>query len=558
MKLFKIVSLISLLLGTMSHLLAATFYVATTGNDSRAGTSQATAWKTIARVNAHNYPAGSVIAFKGNQTFNGSISLNPDNCHGTPARNVKLTSFGAGIATIASGDGHGLSAYNIAGITVDKLNFRGNRVAGVHNCSGIQFYVDLANDIKLDGVKINNVNVANYGFAGIMLLANNGRSGYKNVRITNAIVHDIDSEGIYVAQPYGVFYTHENVTISYCVAYNIFGIPERGFSEGAGGNGIWALGTDGLTIDHCTTYNNGALNGSAIGGPYGNWFTWSKNVNYSYNENYNTRTGVNRSYDSGGCDIAGSSYCVVEYNYCHDNDGPAFLMDSYPESPYTNNILRYNISENDGKIHDTGSIELQNYVGAIYNDIQIYNNTIYKDVFTENSNACLDEQNYFGFVSYGTVEIFNNIFLTANGNYHVKINQPQLSNNIHLSGNVYWSQNGPAFLARSGSQDYTDMVTWQIVTGQEPFVSYNLDPGICNPGQRITVRTVANYRNSLARLRPYYELRSDSSIIDYAWDPFGYGLGPHDMFDQPNLVSVYPEGTRDPGAVEWQFGQNCD
>src|SRR6266704_2134725 len=50
-------------------LLAATYYVSASGNDSADGRTTQTAWKTIARVNAKNFDPGDRVLFQGGKTF---------------------------------------------------------------------------------------------------------------------------------------------------------------------------------------------------------------------------------------------------------------------------------------------------------------------------------------------------------------------------------------------------------------------------------------------------------------------------------------------------------
>ena len=41
---------------------------------------------------------------------------------------------------------------------------------------------------------------------------------------------------------------------------------------------------------------------------------------------------------------------VMQYNYSHDNDGAGYLLAQFTYArEFTNNIVRYNISENDGR-----------------------------------------------------------------------------------------------------------------------------------------------------------------------------------------------------------------
>jgi hypothetical protein len=51
------------------RLLAATYYVSATGDDAHDGRSIATAWRTIAKVNAHDFGPGDKVLFEGAKTF---------------------------------------------------------------------------------------------------------------------------------------------------------------------------------------------------------------------------------------------------------------------------------------------------------------------------------------------------------------------------------------------------------------------------------------------------------------------------------------------------------
>src|SRR5688572_8434290 len=60
------------------QLLAAAYYVRTTGNDAIDGRSTERAWQTIQRANGRNWNPGDALLFEGGQTFHvgGSAGLN--------------------------------------------------------------------------------------------------------------------------------------------------------------------------------------------------------------------------------------------------------------------------------------------------------------------------------------------------------------------------------------------------------------------------------------------------------------------------------------------------
>jgi hypothetical protein len=67
----------------------------------------------------------------------------------------------------------------------------------------------------------------------------------------------------------------------------------------------------------------------------------------------------------------------MQYNYSHDNDGASFglYQDSGPVA-WAGNIVRYNISENDGRKNGYGAITLRTS-GRSFSNAEIFNNTIY-------------------------------------------------------------------------------------------------------------------------------------------------------------------------------------
>ena len=50
---------------------------------------------------------------------------------------------------------------------------------------------------------------------------------------------------------------------------------------------------------------------------------------------------------------------IVQYNYSHDNDGAGYLLAQFEGGrAFYNNVIRYNVSENDGQKNSYGGIHL--------------------------------------------------------------------------------------------------------------------------------------------------------------------------------------------------------
>jgi hypothetical protein len=65
---------------------------------------------------------------------------------------------------------------------------------------------------------------------------------------------------------------------------------------------------------------------------------------------------------------------ALQYNYSHGNDGAGYLLYQFSgANPFGGNVVRYNISENDGRRGSYSGI----YAGGDVGNTEIYNNTIY-------------------------------------------------------------------------------------------------------------------------------------------------------------------------------------
>ncbi len=73
---------------------AATYYVdATGGNDTNSGISEATAWKTISKINSRSFSPGDFILFKRGETWRGQLSVSSSGSAGSP---ITFGAYGTG------------------------------------------------------------------------------------------------------------------------------------------------------------------------------------------------------------------------------------------------------------------------------------------------------------------------------------------------------------------------------------------------------------------------------------------------------------------------------
>ncbi|HEX2617809.1 MAG TPA: hypothetical protein VHL57_09725, partial [Flavobacteriales bacterium] len=81
---------------------ATNYYVSPTGSDSNNGTSQGSAWQTIARVNqaTYTFQPGDQILFQRGGVFRGELTMGSS---GTPAQPIVVGAYGTGNDPVISG-----------------------------------------------------------------------------------------------------------------------------------------------------------------------------------------------------------------------------------------------------------------------------------------------------------------------------------------------------------------------------------------------------------------------------------------------------------------------
>ena len=519
------------------------YYVSPSGSDTNPGTSPGQAWKTITKVNSVSFSAGDSIFFEAGQTFSGSLYFDSSDA-GTAANPIIVGSYDTGRATISSGTSNGFYAYNTAGFEVQDLVFVGAGRTVNADFSGIYFYMDLSGNTKLEHVYIDNVDVSGYREKGICIGAwHSTGSGFRDVRITDAEVHDNGCIGI---EAWGYWpsvlpdRSHEDIYVGDCTVYNNAGIPGR---EPHSGNGIVISGVSGSVIEYCEAYNNGWLCDAPGGGPLGIW-TWEANdLIIQFCESYDNKTSGG---DGGGFDIdGGCTSCIMQYNYSHDNEGCGYLICQFDgASAYTDNVCRYNVSESDaiGSSGAMGSITFwSSGANGGIQDSLIYNNTLY--VSSDTRGGGIDV--WSGYI-YGT-HIYNNIITTV-PNKRV-VNMSSTSGGWSYKGNCYWTY-GDNIEIYWGGTTYTSLAAWRSATGQETHdgndVGFELDPNLTDPGNGGTISDPCNLASLAA-----YKLQSNSPLIEEGLDIqslFGIDAGVQDYFGTPIPVG----GQYDVGAHEYR------
>jgi hypothetical protein len=515
---------------------AGDYYVSSTGDDTNPGT-QAQPWATVAPVNRTSFAAGDTVNFEGEKTFSGTIDLGSDD-EGTPLHPIVITSFGPGQAVIDGGDGSAMSIRNTGGLSIRNLVLKGSG-GSTNSAAGLDITTSLLSDVE--HIYIDSVEVYGFGDSGINVTGGDGSGhGFRDLRVTNVLVHDNVMNGMWMSGfRGGSGYSHHDVYVGHSVFHHNLGNPPDN-----SGNGVVIGGIDGAIMEYNIAYENGTNCNHPGAGPVGIWSWESHDVVIQWNESHHNHTGA-QSVDGGGFDLdGGSANCVMQYNYSHDNDGAGYLVGEFTGSHATHdNVVRYNISENDGRAH--GYAGLQFYAGTA---THAYQNTIFCSPADGGPSAVL--------VTGGSGHMIrNNLIVTADGTPLLRA-----IGGTTVQGNAYYAKG--SFLISEGGHDYDSLAAFRA-SGQETDTGFQGDPQLTDPGNGGTLDDATKLSTLSA-----YRLLAASPVIDKGVDLKKLGLDPgmHDFYGNVLYCGAGPDvgadehcaPSSDGGASDGVFGVPAD
>lgn len=429
---------------------ATDYFLSSTGSDANPGTRSAP-WRSLARVNTLDLAPGDRVLLRAGDTFDGGLALDAYDA-GTPTAPVTITSYGSGRATIRTASGAGISVHNAAGIRLANINVMAGSPAAT---SGIVFYSDLSTALSF--VRVESVEVSGFSRDGIEIGSWHTTSGFRDVRITRAWTHHNTRTGILVYGQYPL--AHQDVYVGYSQAFDNAGDPTSTVNTGSG---IVLGGVDGGTIEWSTAYRNGVSN-RAVGGPVGIWTYDSARILIQHNESHSNRTSSTA--DGGGFDLDQNvSDSIVQYNYSHDNDGAGYLLAHQPDTAaHRNNIVRYNLSENDGRRNSYGGIELWGRISGA----RVHHNTVRVPPASTGRPSAIRVWN--GGVEdrrASDVLIHDNVLTTSGGLPILEVSPTQADTaNVKFERNQYDASGAPLAILWNGGT-YASLAAWRV-TGQE-------------------------------------------------------------------------------------------
>jgi len=496
-------------------LMSTSYFVAPWGSDTNAGTSQIQPFKTIVRANRLNLNPGDKLLFAAGQRFTGMLSLDETDA-GTRQNPVTIGSYGTGgdgRATIYNANDKGVLIRNAGGIWFKDLIVQGsgpenNAKQGLHFQNSVR--------TRSEFIRIRNVDVTGWGLFGLTLQGT-GAAGFRDVKIEKVNGYNNGNAAISLAGPAGYNNVNQHVYIAFCRLYNNPGRAGRGTEPQ--GSGIHVAASQDVLVHRCVATNNG-WRGNASAGL---WTTRSDRVTFQYCTVTDQKAN---GQDGGGFDLGGGvTNSIAQYNFTRNNHGAGYGMLTWPGiSATSNNIIRYNVSQNDARRNSYAGIAITANSGRV-NDIYIHNNVVFMSPGENGDPRAIWTHHYIP-----RITVVNNIFYTT-GN--VNFSRFRDNSGLRIQGNIWYNTTGN-FNLEFNNTNYTSLANFAAATGQEKangrIVGLNTDPMLRNPGNAPKINNALKLR---VTLDDFYNLRPGSPAINR-----GVTIG-------TNTASVYGHGTRD-------------
>ena len=481
----------------------ASYYFSITGDDKNDG-SLKYPFKTIDHLNTIHFNAGDSILLKAGEVFSGSISIKTN---GTAEMPVVLASYSNGEAIIDARNETAVSIYESSYININNIICKG---AGRQD-GNIKAGVSISN---CSNVKVSNVDVSGFQKSGLQLY------NCKNTIIDKVHAHDNGAAGIGVEGDFNNKLGSHNINITNCKAVNNPGDPTNLTNHS--GNGIIVGHSTNVIIDHCVATNNGWDMPRIGNGPVGIWCYEADSVIIQHCLSYQNKTSIGGA-DGGGYDFdGGTTNSIIQYCLSYNNQGSGYCIFQYwGASPWYNNVMRFNISIDDGLVSDSRAgvyVWNSSKDPKQFYDCDFYNNTIYNSKQAALSFSETSERKNFRF--------FNNIFIGADS--LIRGNRGKNNDDIILA-NDWWSID-KKFNA-GGMNDFTAWATTNnIEQMNSKIIGLNVLPHFKNAGD--TTFTDVGHLNNFDS----YKIIGTSAIkkagIDLQ-DLYKMNIGNEDFNGQP-------------------------
>ncbi len=461
------------------------YYVNLNGNDENEGTKDQP-WKSIEKLNSIQMQPGDTVFFQGKRTFTGSILLDSTD-GGTNENPVIVTSYGNAKAIINADDSSALIVNNTGFIKIMNIIFAGSGRKSGNTKDGVII-------TNCRNIEANNLNIHGFQKAGLLVYNS------KNIEVKKVRAYDNGFAGISVSGKS----TEErcsNIHIVGCDAENNPGDPAN-FGNHSG-NGIIAGYCRNVTIEYCTATNNGWDMPRTGNGPVGIWAYEADSVMIQYCISYRNKTSKGGG-DGGGFDLDGGvTHSIIQKCLSYENEGSGFGIFQYAgASNWHDNIIRNNISENDGNVSAAGAnafIWNSSRDEKQFKNLEFYNNILYNSKGAAISYASESENTSFRF--------HDNIFVAKD---ELMKGKDIIGEGIYLH-NDWWCLQGGFNI--DGIKSFT---LWRSKSGKEEVngkvAGFNVNPRFTSPGN-----TTLTTPYTLTQFSDYHLLKNSTLL-----KPFGF------------------------------------
>jgi hypothetical protein len=475
---------------------ATAYYVDSVGgNDGNSGTATNAAWQSLTNVNATTFQPGDSILFIAGGSWSGTLSPQGSGATNNP---ITISSYGTSSAMpLINGNGNtcAVALTNQPFWNIDNLEVM-NPAAAQAERYGIHL---VAEDYgTVNGLCVSNCYVHN--ICGLVDTDNGDNLAKRTGGITVEVIDDSTA-----ATRFNDICI-EDCTISAVTNQGIVACNNRDDTDDFPGLGNWNnrycsnliirnnvisdVCKNAMSVEYgdntCLVENNTVFN-TAIATSGNQIVSYAcKGTVFQYNEGYLNKGG-NAGRDGSLYDS--DEWCIQtvwQYSYSHDEFFGLFVnyMSATGNNPNTNDVVRYNISQNDhGSIFAfTGDADA---TGSEY----IYNNTIY-------TSANLTPTNVDDRSTGHTTYFYNNIFYNLSTTTRYRLTS---GNANTFDYNIFYDPNGKPATEPSDPNELTsnpELVAPGTGTdGLNSVTGYELQsnsPCITNPGLTITTNLTGN------------------------------------------------------------------
>jgi hypothetical protein len=430
------------------------YYVSNSGDDSNLGTVTAP-FKTIQKVNSLKLKPGTMVYFEGGETFKGTLTIGPEK-EGTKKHPVIFLSHGNKQAIISADSVRAVSVYKTAYVWVMDLKLQGLGRKTGNRENGIAI-------LNSENINAKILDISGFQKSGLLV------DSSSHINCEHIFAHDNGSAGITV-EGRDSKKDSRDIQISECRAENNPGDPTK--LDNHSGNGIVVGHCTNVVIASCTATNNGWDMPRIGNGPVGIWCYEADSVIIQLCLSYNNKTSKGGA-DGGGFDLdGGTTNSIIQHCYSYGNQGSGYCIFQYwGASAWHDNIIRNNISENDGTVSDSqAGLYIWNSSG---DPRQFYNCKVYDNIIYNSKVAAIS----FSDKSVnGGFDFHHNIFVGKDS----LIKGRDSLGKCRFEGNDWWS-------LQSGFNIYgiKNFKIWSDKAGQEQkdgkLTGWNIDPKFKDP-----------------------------------------------------------------------------